>query len=176
MGKHLQEIQGGGTMKLLPLSQGRSAKIDDDQYEKFGKLKWSYSHGYAKRTDSKTKRSIYLHRLITNAGPGTEVDHINGDTLDNTLSNLRVCKRAENRRNQKPRRDSKHGFKGIRFSYAHGNRFKPYQAQIRVNGIYYRSKYFATAREAAIAYDELALKHHGNFARLNANVTRQAIQ
>lgn len=156
-------------MKTIQLSKGKCALVDDEVYGNLLSYKWTYSHGYAKRTEKETNRPIYLHRVITNAPKGMEVDHINGDGLDNRLCNLRVCTRAENRRNQNLRKGNKHGYKGVQYSYAPGNRFKPYRAQVRVNGIIYGSRYFATAEEAARAYDELARQHHGAYARTNEN-------
>ena len=91
-------------MKLIPLSgkngDGKFVKVDDEDFEKYGRLKWHLSAGrYAARKNG--KRGVYLHRLITNAPQDMVVDHKNHDTLDCRKSNLRICSQSENCRNVK---------------------------------------------------------------------------
>ncbi|MFF2886678.1 HNH endonuclease [Paenibacillus sp. NPDC057967] len=58
----------------------------------------------------------YLHRFLTNAPPGKEVDHRNHDTLDNRAANLRVCTGRENRQNRRgAQRNSRSGVRGVWF-------------------------------------------------------------
>lgn len=106
-----------------------------------------------------------LHRLITNANVMEYVDHINGNTLDNRRSNLRICTKAQNCKNRglSKNKTSKVNFKGV--TYYKSN--KKYIARItnNENKIYLGS--FNTAEEAAKAYNEAAIKYHGEFARLN---------
>ena len=99
-------------MKLIPLTQGKFAKVDDADFEWLSKYKW-----YAKNTRNKDEDSgsyyaarfqrtggnpttIYMHREITNCPDGKEVDHKNRDRLDNQRGNLRVCTRKENLENR----------------------------------------------------------------------------
>lgn len=115
---------------------------------------------------SKTK---LLHRLIMEAPPHLEVDHINGDRRDNRRSNLRLCNRqgnACNRGANKTGRVYEHSFKGISRS-SNKKLNKRWRARVGIGGKAYYSKYFFTSEEAAHAYDKLAKKHHGEFARLN---------
>lgn len=91
-------------MKLIPLSgkagKGKFVKVDDEDYEKYGVLKWHLSAGrYAARKNK--KESCYLHRKIMDAPNGMVVDHKNHDTLDCRKSNLRICTQADNCRNIK---------------------------------------------------------------------------
>lgn len=95
-------------------------KLDDDDYEKVAKLglKWSASKDrgkfyFHKRISKKDK--ITMHRFIMDAPKGMYVDHINGDTLDNTKKNLRICSNAANLRNSRIRIDNKSGVKGVSF-------------------------------------------------------------
>jgi len=58
-------------------------------------------------------QKYYLHRIIAGARNGEIVDHINGNTLDNRRSNLRIVTMQENAMNVGLRKDSKTGIKGV---------------------------------------------------------------
>jgi hypothetical protein len=75
----------------------------------------SYSYCQGSYVDSKNKRkSVKLHRFITNAPEGMVVDHINHDTLNNTDENLRVCTISENQQNRNGvGKNSKSGIRGV---------------------------------------------------------------
>ncbi len=84
--------------------------VDDADYDSVSKLKWypflSGSGYYLSRTstiDGK-KRTVSLHRLLMGEPKGMQVDHINGNTLDNRRSNLRVVTASENQKNGKVHR------------------------------------------------------------------------
>lgn len=95
-------------MKLIPLTQGKFAKVDDLDYEWLSKHKWyaqrNASDGlfYAARGKRVNGRviKIYMHRQITDCPPGKEVDHGNRDSLDNRRENIKVCTRKENLQNR----------------------------------------------------------------------------
>lgn len=147
--------------KEIQLTQGKVAIIDDDDFEKISKFKWHYEHGYAMGTIDKRKRA-YMHRFITDCPIGKVVDHVNGDTLDNRKSNLRICSQRQNAVNiNKNRGTSK--FKGVTLRVDK----KKWQASITVN---YKSIYlgsFDTEIEAAQAYNNAALEFFGKYASLN---------
>lgn len=114
-------------------------------------------------------RHDYIHRLMANEfiqqlKDGLEVDHIDGDKLNNSLSNLRVCSAQKNLWNVKKRLGNYTSkFKGVCFDKVK-NKFK---AEITIN---YKSKhlgYFKTEEEAAECYNKEALKLFNNFARIN---------
>lgn len=108
-----------------------------------------------------------LHRELLGLahGNGLVVDHINGDGLDNRRSNMRVCTYRENSLNRGPARNGTTGYKGV--SFVKKARTKPYQAQITENGRTHYLGVYATADEAAIAYDFAAVDLFGEFAWLN---------
>jgi hypothetical protein len=148
---------------IIFLPNGAAVWVDEQDYSHLVGYSWRLTEGYACRSGGHGKPRIRMHREITGATPGQEVDHINGNKLDNRRSNLRLCTHAENLRNRKKwSKDGHTRFKGIRQT-------KPgtWIAQIGVNG---RTTYIGTFRneeDAARAYDERALAQYGSFARLN---------
>ena len=92
-------------MKEIPLTKGLVAIIDDEDFERVSRYKWlalpRKRTSYATRTSQVggTKKTVYLHRFILNASNGLQVDHINGNGLDNRKSNLRLVTHSENLRN-----------------------------------------------------------------------------
>ena len=108
------------------------------------------------------KRQL-LHRVITKAPNGMEVDHINGNVLDCRLSNLRVCSRGENLRNRGAYKNNSSGRKGVSWS-PWANKWR---AEIRLDRKGIHIGYFTCLEAAADAYDKAALELHGDFARTN---------
>lgn len=113
---------------------------------------------------------VSLHRLLMQPSQREEVDHINGNTLDNRRSNLRVCTPSQNRQNQRRRDDTISGFKGVALCRVTGR----WKAQIKVDGRSFHLGMFKQARDAARAYDEAARERFGEFARLNFPDERDA--
>lgn len=147
-------------MKLIPLTQGKFAKVDDEDYNDLSRHKWRLcSNRYAGRLS----KTIYMHRVVAKTPPGMDTDHINGDTLDNRRSNLRTCSATENQRNRSKNSSNKSGYKGVSWNINAGK----WRATITVNRKNIHIGYFATAELAAQAYDDAAQKHGGEFARLN---------
>ncbi len=162
-------------MREIPLTKGKVAIVDDEDYVRLAKYKWySGSDGYARRCawNKGDVKTILMHREILNTGKGLSTDHINGDRLDNRKENLRICSRAENNRNQKKDIRSKFEYKGIKTE----NKGRTYWARISVNNkqIYLGS--FPTQLQAAKAYDQAAIKYYGEFARLNFPETKEVLQ
>jgi hypothetical protein len=155
-------------MKTIPLTQGKVALVDDEDFEWLSKFKWfawrpTQSRVYYARAhkpgSGECGLSLYMHRLILPEAP--EVDHINSDGLDNRRENLRAVSRGQQMRNIRKRSDSKHEFKGI------GKIGNKWEARIRVDGVRYYIGLFSSQKEAAIAYDTKAKELHGEFAKLN---------
>lgn len=155
-------------MKQIPLTQGKVTIIDDEDYELASLHKW-YAHKgcntfYARTNVYKEgKRTITsLHQLIMGTFPGKNVDHINGDGLDNRKENLRVCTTQENSRNSHYVKGSS-VYKGISFN----KKRQKWQASIKFNGTNKFLGYFAEEIMAAQAYDRAASEYFGEFAKLN---------
>lgn len=151
-------------MKKIKLANNRGfAIIDDDDFEWVSKFKWQLdTQGYAKRGTT-ICGNIPLHREVIKAGVGQLVDHINFDKLDNRKCNLRICTHTQNLSHKPPTKRNTSGYKGVSYH----KREKRWRATISANRIKYHLGDFLTAIEAAKAYNEVAVKYHGEFAWLN---------
>lgn len=151
---------------MIPLTQGKSAMVDDEDYDWLNQWKWHFAQGYASRNSGSVlglRKAIRMHREILRTPKGMDTDHINGNTLDNRRKNLRICTRAQNNTNTRVRKDNTSGFRGVTWhTYT-----RKWEAQININGKHTHLGLFKTPEEAALAYDQEAKKHHGEFARLN---------
>ncbi len=147
----------------IPLTQGKSAIVDDDDFAFLKVNKWRLSgSGYAERAETRndgTQKTISMHRVLSQCPPGKHVDHINGDKLDNRKVNLRICTNRQNKQNCGPTAANKSGFKGVSFDKARGK----WKAVIGSRQL----GRFDCPIEAAKVYDQAALKYHKSFANIN---------
>lgn len=155
-------------MKQIPLSQGKIALVDDEDFERLSQFKWfahqSRNTFYAERQIRicvGKQKAIKMHHAILGCDSSQKVDHRDGNGLNNTRENLRLATHLENVRNQKLCRDSTTGFKGVTFNKTR----KKFQARIGIEGFKQSLGYYATAEEAHAAYCKAAQKHFGAFAR-----------
>ncbi|PVE25395.1 Fis family transcriptional regulator [Microvirga sp. KLBC 81] len=102
-----------------------------------------------------------IWKIIHGADPVGQVDHIDGNKLNNRPQNLREASHGENQQNSGRYRNNRAGFKGVYFH----RRDKNYVASIRVNGKQRILGTFATPEAAHAAYCEAATRLHGEFAR-----------
>jgi hypothetical protein len=156
------------TAERVPVSRGRGeVLVDAADLELVSQYRWHFlKGGYAGAHGKASDRTqtVLMHRLILDAPSDMQVDHINGDRLDNRRSNLRICTIAENRRNRRiDGRNNSTGFKGV----IKATGYERWRAEIRLNSQTIRLGRFGSPEEAARAYDEAARKYHGEFARLN---------
>lgn len=150
-------------MKYIPLTRGYEAIVDDD-YE--SNIKWHISsHGYARgeRSSNGKRVRVMLHREIIGAKKGEIVDHINGNPLDNRRSNLRIVTLKQSMQNRGPSKRSASGYRGV---YQSSSKKK----WVAWNHSTYPAIYLGTfdnKDDAARAYNKMALKTYGSYARLN---------
>lgn len=140
--------------------------IDKEDKERVMQYNWSISKSnnyFRVETRLPGKKLIRLHRFILNLTPKDgEIDHKNRNTLDNRKCNLRFATRLQNTRNIKFKRKNKTGYIGV---YKQEKRFKACLSY--KNKTVHIKGSFKTAKEAAIARDELVYKISGEFAILN---------
>lgn len=136
-------------MQTIQLTQGKSTLVDDENFNYLNLFKWYYSRGYAFR--KLNRKHIALHRFLLNPPKNKEVDHINGDRLDNRQENLRICDKADNCLNRGLKSDNTSGFKGVSWN-KEKNKF---EARIQKYGKRLHLGLFDRAEEAAKAYNEV---------------------
>lgn len=139
-------------MKMLPLTQGFFTAVDDADFDRLSKQKWSarrvtQKHIYAFGRDPETGKSAYLHRVLVGVD-GFVVDHIDGDTLNNQRSNLRCVSNAINIQNQRGKVRSQ---TGVRYVYAVNG---GYYARIVRFGKHHYLGFFTDIAEAKRVVDE----------------------
>ena len=166
--------------------------LDDEDYEWVSKHRWQVNPQnnpnykgpdkfYVVRSNSikGKKKNFSLHREIMKAPKGMQVDHINGNPLDNRRSNLRLCTPRQNSANRVKMSNNTTGFIGVTYREEHPQR--PYCAQHFDHKLGRGfSKYFRTAEEAAVYRDKQMIDKYGEFAGLNfpdgvPNAVRQII-
>lgn len=153
-------------MREIRLSKRKVALVDDADYEWLSQTPWHAERCggryYATHRVYPGLKRVSMHRLIMGFPEGLTIDHIDGNGLNNCRSNLRICSVAENVRNKRPA--GKRKFKGVYPHYRAGL----WKASITGHGVTYRlNGPYSTEEDAARAYDEMAKKLHGAFARLN---------
>jgi hypothetical protein len=167
-----RRIWYGYPFRRIPLTQGKYAIVDPEDYERLSKHKWHlqrtkqmfYAVRRAKGHERTYGQTVWMHRYICPPPEGMCTDHINNNGLDNRKANLRIATAAQNARNRrKMALKTSAKYKGV--SYHAGQR--KWCASIRVNGKYKYFGLFKNEIQAAKAYDKAAKKFHGAFAVLN---------
>lgn len=153
-------------MKLIPLTHGKVAIVDDADYARLCAHKWYCVRSrpgrpvYAVRTGGVGEpKHVRMHREIMQPADGVFIDHKNRDTLDNTRGNLREANHSQNGANRGKTRANTSGFKGVTLCSYTGR----WKAQIRVFGVNKHLGRFDTPQLAAKAYEVAAIVH-GEFA------------
>ncbi len=155
-------------MQIISLTKDQVALVDDDDFERLSQYEWaaiksSTSHTYYATTYGGAGRALSMHRLIMDAPDGVQVDHKDGNGLNNTKANLRFATHAENMRNRRLSRSNKVGLKGV----SRQKNAATFRAQIKFEGVRHHLGNFRDAQDAARAYNKAALRLHGEFARIN---------
>lgn len=152
-------------MKEILLTQGKVTSVDNSVFDFFNQWKWCaakhHNTYYATRIEiiEGKRTTFYLHREIVKAKKGIQVDHWDGDGLNNQGFNLRNATNGQNQSNRKPWGKSK--YLGVSYQG------KYILAQIRTNKEIIHLGNFKTEEDAARAYDKAAIRYHGDFAKLN---------
>jgi hypothetical protein len=162
----IREIDSG--VLEVTLTQGKVALVDRADLELVAEHRWYalrnrrtfYAQTSLPCSDGK-HTTLKMHRLIL---PGAEqIDHVNGNGLDNRRSNLRAATSLDNKRNERKRRDNTSGFKGVHWR----KDLSRWRACIMVDGRTIHLGYHADRESAARAYDAAARERFGAYAAVN---------
>jgi hypothetical protein len=158
-------------MKQIPLTQGKFALVDDEDFEFLNQFKWhayksrnTYYAGRKLRLGVNKRQIIIMHRQILGLeDPSIKGDHIDHNGLNNQRCNLRMATNAENCKNQKPKNGYSSKYKGVCWH----KRDNKWNATIFAEGKKKHLGYFIDEIEAAKAYDSAAKIYFKEFACLN---------
>lgn len=149
--------------KLISLTQGKFAIVDDKNYEWLNQWKW-YAHKERNNIyPLRGKDDMRMPRLIMSAKKGEQIDHRNINGLDNRECNLRFCTNSQNLQNARKSKNCSSQYKGVCWAKSK----KKWQVNIQLNKIFFNLGRFDTEIEAAKIYDAKAKELFGDFARLN---------
>lgn len=159
-------------MQKIPLTRGKFAMVDDEDYDFLNQWKWNAHRGantfYATRgvwiKERKKMKEVAMHRVILGLTDSKiHVDHKDHNGLNNQKENIRRATPSQNCANIKPKEGKTSKFLGVSKRTDNGK----WKAEIRKNNIGYRLGTFNNEVDAAKAYNEAAKKLHGEFANLN---------
>lgn len=152
--------------QTIPLTKGQFALVDHDDFAILNQYRWFYSsNGYARRSEivNGKRRFFYMHRVIMgiHASRGQLVDHIDGNRLNNTRTNLRFVTPNQNNWNRSRNQRGSSPYKGV------SQHPRGWQVRIRFYGKRVHLGYYDDLEEAARAYDAAAHSLFGQHAKLN---------
>ncbi len=162
-------------MKEIQLTQGEVALVNEEVFEELNRVKWyalKVGHTFyavrnvqvgGKRTTEYMHNIIIARKIDQELLRGKEINHIDGNGLNNTFENLRIATRTQIRMNEGLRRDNTSGFKGVSWDR---RRIKWFVA-INIDK---KRKYLGRYKnkiDAVKTYNAAAIKYYKKFARIN---------
>lgn len=158
-------------MKEIPLTRGYVALVDDEDYPELSRHKWHIVgqkrrlYAARKHRVDGVKTSLFMHVAIMQPPDGYQVDHVDGNALNNQRSNLRIATAQENARNKRNLKKESHTsrYKGVSWD----KNLRKWRAWIRHENKMVYLGVHEYEKGAALAYDEAAKQYHGEFASLN---------
>ncbi len=166
-------------MKMITLTQGQRAMVDDEDYEFLNQWKWYARRGkrkqttdtwYAQRTGPRpNKQAIHMHREVLGRmgiQDFPQGDHKDSNGLNNQRYNLRPATVNQNGCNRRKRNGCTSRFKGVHWHKANGS---GWMTTIYLEGKLNYLGTFENETVAAKVYDAAARHHFGEFAKLNFN-------
>ena len=148
--------------KEIPLTQGKIAIVDDEDFELVIQYKWR-SHKGRNTFYARSDKVGYLHKFIMSPDQGMQIDHRDGNGLNCIRSNLRIATCSQNATNAGVRKNNTSGYKGVHFKKNEGK----YEAYITYNGKRIGLGLYEDSRDAAHAYDHAAREYFGEFSKTN---------
>lgn len=170
----IKKVRIEGDIAYVPLTQGYEAIIDAADAGEIGRFNWyamiarnpdgTIRTVYARRAVSigyKRQVTCLMHRQVLGADDDLQIDHHDGNGLNNRRDNLRQATNTQNQYNRRLTRTSASGVKGV---YWHSARSK-WKAKIGHDGTETYLGSFATLEEAADAYARASRALHGEYGR-----------
>ncbi len=151
-------------MKKIPLTQGKFALVDDEDFKLLNQMSWHYTNNRAFNSKKESMSRVIIEKyLLMNLNEYERVDHINRNPLDNRKNNLRICSNQQNTFNSKSRQGTS-SFKGVSWDKRSGK----WKASISLNNQQVCcTALFRNENIAAHTYDYWALQYFKIFAYLN---------
>lgn len=159
-------------MKEIALTKGQFALVDDADFEWLSQWKWRafwdwhtksyYARSSEKGKTHKTRRELRMHRLILGLEPGDKRhgDHIDGNTLNNQRSNLRIANVCQSNQNRRTPKSNTSGHKHV------GWNLGAWRVCMRVNGITTKAERYKSKEDAIARANELRNQLQGEFVRV----------
>ena len=169
MVRKVKPIKIEGDIAYVPLTQGHVAIVDACNVHIVNSWNWhavkSLNTVYARRTDRSCgfPVNVYMHRVILGDPDKFCIDHIDSNGLNNLTSNIRKVEHYQNIINSRFRADNSSGFRGVSFDKSKGK----WVARITTKGRVLNIGRFASAEDAALAYEKKSLELHKEFRRLS---------
>ena len=166
-----RKLRFGYPFRRIPLTQGKFAIVDPEDYDRLAKYKWfamrSRRGFYAIRwvkTKNGRRKKIRMHRQVLNVHDDKLIDHKNHNGLDNRRENLRIVTNMQNSWNKRKQKgDYSSKYKGVSWA----KRVGKWHTEIYCRGKKIFIGYFDDEKAAARAYDEKATRLYGEYAALN---------
>jgi len=169
--RFIRPIRIEGDVAFVTLTKGYEAIIDAADVHLVDLWNWHvqpvrkivYASRSALANENSPKQTIFMHRVLMAAPDDIDVDHENGNGLDNRRSsNLRIATQSQNQFNQGINRANTSGIKGVCW---HKKKEK-WEARIQINGKNAYLGRFTDVSAAADAYAKASAEYHGEFGRL----------
>lgn len=161
--------------KIILNIKGYFITIDTSDYLLISKYTWRpnkikdqpwliYFRTYTEGSHT-TRKEILMHRLIMGCTykDGINIDHIDGNTLNNSKSNLRRCSISQNVANARKAPNKSSPYKGVTLDAKSGK----WKVTITCKGRSYHLGYYINILDAAKTYNEKAIELFGEFAKIN---------
>lgn len=147
-------------MKTIKLTQDKIAQVDDKDFAQLNRFKWCHHQGYATR--NLKMETILMHRIILNCPIELEVDHEDGNGLNNQRYNLRIATRSQNKANQPKQKGTwSSKYKGVSWA----KHAQKWSGHIQVNKKQIHLGLFDSELAAHMVYRIWAKKFFGRFAK-----------
>lgn len=166
----IRPIRTEGDKAYVPLTQNKEAIIDAEDVDKVLNYTWCailnkgcfYAATAVRNAEGKVVR-ILLHKLILKCEKPLEIDHADGNGLNNTKTNLRLVTRQQNMFNVRKPKHNTSGYKGVSWCQSS----QKWKATISVERKRHHLGFYNTKEQAYSAYCEASERLHGKFGRVD---------